>query len=63
MDFSWGWVKPGTVVTGPQTKVRLELAQPAMPQARRHPVARSQPGLERREQGLHWRLPVPAFPV
>ena len=44
MDFSRGWVKPGTVVTEPQAKVRLELAR-----------------LERREQGLQERLPVPAF--
>ena len=57
MDFSWGWVKPGTVVTEPQAKVRLELAQPAM----RHPFAGIRPRLERREQGLQERLPVPAF--
>jgi len=50
MDFSWGWVKPGTVVTGPQTKVRLELARPAMPRAMRHRFARIRPGLETRER-------------
>ena len=61
MDFSWGWVKPGSVTTVPQAKVRLELALPAMPQAMRHPVARSRPALESREQSLHQRLPVPAF--
>lgn len=61
MDFSLGWVKPGTVVTEPQAKVRLELARPAMPQAMRHPFARIRPRLERREQGLQERLPVPAF--
>ena len=44
MDFSWGWVKPGSVTTEPQAKVRLELARPAMPQAMRHPIARSRPG-------------------
>ena len=63
MDFSWGWVKPGSVTTEPQAKVRLELARSATPQAMRHPIARSRPGLERREQGLHQRLPVPAFPA
>lgn len=57
MDFSWGWVKPGTVVTEPQAKVRLELARQAM----RHPLAGIRPRLERREQGLQERLPVPAF--
>ena len=61
MDFSWSWVKPGTVVTEPQAKLRLELARPAMPQAMRHPFARSRPRLERREQGLQERLPLPAF--
>ena len=61
MDFSWGWVKPGTVVTEPQAKVRLELARPAMPQAMRHPFAGIRPRLEMREQGLQERLPVPAF--
>jgi hypothetical protein len=57
MDFSWGLVKPGSVMTEPQAKVRLELARPAM----RHPIARIRPGLERRGQGLQVRLPVPAF--
>jgi hypothetical protein len=61
MDFSWGWVKPDSVVTEPQAKVRLELARPAMPQAMRHPIVRIRPGPERREQGLQVRLPVPAF--
>jgi len=61
MDFSLGWVKPGSVVTEPQAKVRLELARPRMPQAMRHPFARIRPGLERREQRLRERLPVPAF--
>jgi hypothetical protein len=61
MDFSWGWVKPGTVMTEPQAKVRLELARPAMPQAMRHPFARIRTRLEMREQGLQERLPVPAF--
>jgi hypothetical protein len=61
MDFSWGWVKPGSVVTEPQAKVRLELARPAMPQAMRHPIARIRRGRERREQGLQERLPAPAF--
>jgi hypothetical protein len=63
MDFLLGWVKPGSVVTEPHAKVRLELARPAMPQAMRHPFARIRPGLERREQGLQERLPVPAFRV
>ena len=62
MDFSWGWVKPGAVVTEPQAKVRLELARrPATPQAMRHPFARIRRRMERREQGLQERLPVPAF--
>ena len=63
MDFSWGWVKPGTVMTEPQAKVRLELARMAMLQAMRRPIARSRPGLERREQGLHQHLRVPAPPA
>jgi hypothetical protein len=49
------------VVTEPQAKVRLELARPAMPQAMRHPFARIRRRMERREQGLQERLPVPAF--
>jgi hypothetical protein len=57
MNFSWGWVKPWTVVTEPQAKVKPALARLAMPQAMRHPIARIRPGLERREQGLQ----VPAF--
>jgi hypothetical protein len=57
MDFSWGWVKPGTVMTEPQAKVRLELARPAM----RHPFARIRTRLEMRGQGLQAPLPVPAF--
>lgn len=61
MDFSWSWVKPGTMVTELQAKLRLELARPAMPQAMRHPFARIRPRLERREQGLQERLPLPAF--
>jgi hypothetical protein len=61
MDFSWGWVKPDSVVTEPQAKVRLELARPAMPQAMRHSIVRIRPRLERREQGLQELLPVPAF--
>lgn len=61
MDFSWSWVKPGTVVTEPQAMLRLELARPARPQAMRHPFARIRPRLERREQGLQERLPLPAF--
>ncbi len=61
MDFSWGWVKPGAVVTEPQAKVRLELARPAMPQAMRHPFARIRTRLEMRGQGLLAPLPVPAF--
>lgn len=64
MDFSWGWVKPGRVVAiEAQAKMRLELARPAMLQAMRPPIVRSRPGLERREQGSHQRLPVLAFPA
>jgi hypothetical protein len=60
MDFSWGWVKPGSVVTTePLPKATLELARPAM----RRPIAGSRPGLERREQGSHQRLRLPAFPA
>jgi len=59
MDFSWGWVTPGSVVTTePLEKARLELARPAM-----RPIAGSRPGLERLEQGSHQRLPLPAFPA
>ncbi len=61
MDFSWGWVKPGTVMTEPQAKVRLELARPAMPQAMRHPLAGIRARLEGREQSCQGRVPVPAF--
>jgi hypothetical protein len=63
MDFSWGWVKPGTVMTEPQAKVRLELARPAMPQAMRHRIAGSQPRVEGRQQGSHERLRLLAFPA
>lgn len=64
MDFSRGWVKPGSVVrTEALANVRPELAPPAMPQAMRRPIARSRPGLERREQGLHQQLRVPAPPA
>jgi hypothetical protein len=62
MDSSLGWVKPGSVGTEPQAKVRLELARrPATPQAMRHPFARIRPGLGKQEQGLQERLAVPAF--
>ena len=64
MDFSWGWVKPGSVVTTePLAKARLELARPTMPQGMRRPIAGSRPGLERLEQGSHQRLRLPAFPA
>ena len=64
MGFSWGWVKPGSVVTTePLPKATLELARPAMPQAMRRPIAGSRPGLERREQGSHQRLRFLAPPV
>jgi hypothetical protein len=60
MDFSWGWVKPGSVVTTePLATGRLELARQAM----RRPLAGSQPGLERREQRLHQHLRLAAFPA
>jgi hypothetical protein len=50
MDFSWGWVKPGSVVTTePLAKARLKLARPAMAQAMHRPIAASRPGLETRE--------------
>jgi len=36
MDFSRGWVKPGSVVTAePLSKARLELARATMPQGMR----------------------------
>ena len=64
MDFSWGWVKPGSVLTTePLAKARLELARTTMPQAMRRPIAGSRPGLERLEQGSHQRLRLPAFPA
>ena len=64
MDFSWGWVKPGSVMTTePLARARLELARMAMLQAMRRPIAWSRPGLERRKQGLHQHLRVPAPPA
>jgi hypothetical protein len=64
MDFSWRWVKPGSVVTTePLAKARLELARPAMPQAMRRQMVGSRPAPERREQGSHQRLRSPAFPA
>ena len=64
MDFSWGWAKPGSVVTTePLAKARLELARPAMPQAIRRRIVGSQPAPERREQGSHQRLRLLAFPA
>ena len=64
MDFSWGWVKPGSVVTAePLSKARLELARATMPQGIRRPIAGSRPGLERLEKDSHQRLRLPAFPA
>ena len=64
MDFSWGRVKPGSVVTTePLAKARLELARPTMPQPMRLRIVASRPAPERREQGSHQRLPSPAFPA
>src|SRR5256885_16905273 len=53
MDFSWGWVKPGSVTTTePRAKAMLELARLAIPQAMRHPIVGTRPELvERREGG------------
>ena len=59
MDFSRGWAKPGSLLT----KARLELARPAVPQAIRRRIVGSQPAPERREQGSHQRLRLPAFPA
>ena len=57
MDFSWGRVKPGSVVTTePLAKARLE------PPMRRRSVG-NRPAPERREQGSHQRLRSPAFPA
>ena len=64
MDFSWGWVKPGWVVTTePLAKAKPELAREAMPQAMRHPVAGDPPVLERPEQGWQQHLSLPAPPA
>ena len=64
MDFSWGWVKPRPVATTETlARARLELARMAMLQAMRRPIAWSRPGLERRKQGLHQHLRVPASPA
>jgi hypothetical protein len=63
MDFSWGWVKPGSVVTTePLAKAKPELARRAMPPAMRRSVAGNPLVLERPEQG--WQhLPLPAPPA
>ena len=64
MDFSWGWVKPRPAATTETlARARLELARMAMLQAMRRLIARIRPGLERREQGLHQHLRVPAPPA
>ena len=64
MDFSWGWVKPGSVVTTePLEKARLELVRATMPQGMRLPIAGRRPGLERLKQGSNQRLQLPAFPA
>ena len=64
MDFSRGWVKPGSVVTAePLSKARLELARATMPQGICRPIAGSRPGLETLEQGSRQRLRLPAFPA
>ena len=61
MDFWWGWVKPGSVLTTePLAKARLELARTTMPQAMRRPIAGSRRGLETLEQGSQR---LPAFPA
>ena len=52
MDFSWGWVKPGSAI-----------ARPAMPQAKRRPIAASRSRVERREKGWHQRLRLLAPPA
>ena len=65
MDFSWGWATPGSVVTTePLAKARLELVPTTRPQAAvRRPIVGNRPRLERREQGLHQRLRLLAFPA
>jgi hypothetical protein len=64
MDFSWGWVKPGSVVTTePLAKAKPELAWKAMPLAMRRPVAENPLVLERPEQGWQQHLPLPAPPA
>src|SRR2546430_13444393 len=65
MDFSWGWVKPGSVTTTePRAKAMLELARLAIPQAMRHPIVGTRPELvERRGGGPYPRLRLPALPA
>jgi hypothetical protein len=64
MDFSWGWVKPGSVVTTePLAKAKPELAREAMQQATHRPIVASRPVLERPEQGWQQHLPLPAPPA
>jgi hypothetical protein len=64
MDFSRGWVKPGSVVTTePLAKARLELARATMTQAMRRRIVGSRPGLKTLEQGSRQRLRLPAFPA
>jgi hypothetical protein len=61
MDFSWGWVKPGSVMTTePLAKAKPELAREAMPPAMRRPIVVSRPVLERQEQRSRQRLQLPA---
>ncbi len=60
MDFSWGWVKPGSVVT---TEPLAKLAWKAMPLAMRRPVAGNPLVLERPEQRWQQHLPLPAPPA
>ena len=64
MDFSWGQVKPGSVMTTePLAKAKLELARGAMLQAMCRPVAGNPLVLERPERGWQQHLPLPAPPA
>jgi hypothetical protein len=64
MDFSWGSVKPGSVVTTePLAKAKLELARQVMPQAMCRQIVGNPLVLEWREQGSQQRLLLPVPPV
>jgi hypothetical protein len=64
MDFSWGQVKPGSVMTTEQlAKAKLELARGAMLQAMRRSISGNPLVLERPQPGLQQRLLLPAPPA